>query len=68
MGQFEVLEFLKKNREKWFTCKMINKKFREVSIGSITTNMHNLRKNRLVYYKTVVAKTGHKMLAYKYGG
>ncbi len=52
MGQQEILEYLKKNRTKWFSTKELSEKL-HISIGSITFSAKKLRKTRFVYFKKV---------------
>lgn len=69
MGQFEVYEFLKENRRKWFTARDISKSLK-ASFGSIGTNLKKMRdRNELMFkkVKTKVSSSGKKeVYAYKY--
>jgi len=50
MGQQEVYDFLRKNRNKWFTSRDISKAL-SVSIGSVTMSLKKLRKTNIIKYK-----------------
>ncbi|MBT4352618.1 HTH domain-containing protein [archaeon] len=50
MGQQEVYDFLKKNKNKWFTSKDISNAL-SLSIGSVTNNLKKLRKSTSVKSK-----------------
>lgn len=63
MGQQEVYDFLKKNKEKWWTSKQISEKI-DASIGSVTTTLTKLRKRKDVNYKMSKEKTN--MYLYKF--
>ena len=69
MGQFEVYEFLKENKRKWFTARDISKALK-ASFGSIGTNLKKMRdRNELMFkkVKTKVSSSGKKeVYAYKY--
>lgn len=69
MGQYEVYEFLKKNKTKWFTARDISKCLK-ASFGSIGTNLKKMRdRNELMFkkVKTKVSSSGKKeVYAYKF--
>jgi len=50
MGQQEVYDFLKKQKNKWFTSRDISEAL-EVSIGSVTMSLKKLRKTNIIKYK-----------------
>ncbi|MFP4403355.1 MAG: replication/maintenance protein RepL [Candidatus Woesearchaeota archaeon] len=50
MGQQEVYNFLKDNKNKWFTSKEISEAT-NVSIGSVTMSLKKLRKSQMIKYK-----------------
>jgi len=50
MGQQEVSDFLKENRQKWFSSKEIATSL-AVSTGSVINNLSKLRKSGNVNYK-----------------
>ncbi|MFW5852547.1 MAG: MarR family transcriptional regulator [Nanoarchaeota archaeon] len=50
MGQHEVMDFLVKNKSKWFTSKEIAEGLK-CSIGSVTTCLAKLRKTNYIEYK-----------------
>lgn len=50
MGQQEVYDFLKKNKNKWFTSRDISEAL-NVSIGSVTMSLKKLRKTNIIKYK-----------------
>ena len=47
ISQSEVLEFLEKNKRKWFTSRQISKEL-GISIGSCTNNIFRLIKHQLI--------------------
>ena len=55
MGQQEVYNFLKKNKNKWYLSKEISKKL-GVSIGSVTNCLKKLRENKAINYKETKRK------------
>lgn len=69
MGQYEVYNFLKKNKGKWFTAREISKRLK-ASFGSIGTNLKKMRERDEIYFKkikTKVASSGKKeVYAYKF--
>ena len=50
MGQQEVYNFLKRNRNSWFLSKEISKRLK-VSIGSVTNCLKKLRENKAISFK-----------------
>jgi len=50
MGQQEVYDFLKKNKNKWYTSRDISEAL-GVSIGSVTMSLKKLRKTNIIKYK-----------------
>jgi len=50
MGQQEVYDFLKKNKNAWFTSKEITKKL-SISLGSVTTSLKKLRQSGVLYHR-----------------
>ena len=50
MGQAEVFEFLKKNKNKWFTSMQIADKLK-VNYGSVGTSIMKLRQSGQIRYK-----------------
>ena len=50
MGQAEVFEFLKKNKNKWFTSRQIADKLK-VNYGSVGTSIMKLRQSEQIRYK-----------------
>jgi len=50
MGQQEVYDFLKKQKNKWFTSRDISEAL-GVSIGSVTMSLKKLRKTNIIKYK-----------------
>jgi Mn-dependent DtxR family transcriptional regulator len=50
MGQQEVYDFLKGNRERWFTSKEIAKKL-DVSLGSVTMSLKKLRQSGILHHR-----------------
>jgi hypothetical protein len=69
MGQYEVYEFLKKNKSGWFTARDISKKLK-ASFGSIGTNLKKMRDRNEIMFKKIKAKvssSGKKeVYAYKF--
>jgi hypothetical protein len=69
MGQYEVYNFLKKNKTKWFTAREISKAL-SASFGSIGTNLKKMRdRGELLSkkIKTKVSSSGKKeVYAYKF--
>ena len=69
MGQYEVYNFLKKHRGKWFTARDISVKLK-ASFGSIGTNLKKMRDRHEVAFKkikTKVASSGKKeVYAYRF--
>ena len=63
MGQQEVYDFLKRNKNKWWTSKEIATQL-EASVGSVTTTLTKLRRQRVVRFKNSRIKTN--MYLYKY--
>ena len=55
MGQQEVYNFLKRNRDAWFLSKEISKRL-GVSIGSVTNCLKKLRETKALNFK----ETGRK--------
>lgn len=52
MGQKEILEFLARNPNKWFSGNQISDKM-NVSLQSILTNLRNLRSTNFVEWKAI---------------
>lgn len=50
MGQQEVYDFLRKNKNKWFTSRDISEAL-GVSIGSVTMSLKKLRKTNIIKFK-----------------
>ena len=50
MGQQEVYDFLKKEKNKWFTSKEIAKKLK-ISLGSVTMSLKKLRQSEILHHK-----------------
>ena len=50
MGQQEVFNFLKKNRNKWFTSRQIADKLK-VSYGSVSVSLMILRRSEQIKFK-----------------
>ena len=61
MGQFEVYEFLRKHRTKWFTANDIIKLMR-LSRGSVTTALFKLKKWKMVEFR----KKDSRVSEYRY--
>jgi Mn-dependent DtxR family transcriptional regulator len=61
MGQQEVYNFLKQNKNKWFTSKQISESI-GVSIGSVTMSLKKLRKSQLVKYKNTGKRNEFKYM------
>ncbi len=61
MGQQEVYNFLKDNKNKWFTSKQISESI-NVSIGSVTMSLKKLRKSQLVKYKNTGKRNEFKYM------
>ena len=55
MGQQEVYDFLKKNKDTWFSSKEIAEKL-EASVGSVTTTLAKLRKQKDIKFKRSLKK------------
>jgi len=52
MGQQEVYDFLRKNKNRWFTSRDISEAL-DVSIGSVTMSLKKLRKTNIIKYKNI---------------
>lgn len=52
IGQYEILEFLKRNPRKWFITKEIAKVLK-MSVGSVTACLKRLRKSNFVEFEPV---------------
>ncbi|MBS3097472.1 HTH domain-containing protein [Candidatus Woesearchaeota archaeon] len=50
MGQQEVYDFLKKERNTWFTSKEIAKNLK-ISLGSVTMSLKKLRQSGILHHK-----------------
>ncbi len=50
MGQQEVYDFLKNNRNSWFTSKEITKKL-NTSLGSVTMSLKKLRQSGILHHR-----------------
>ncbi|MFT4312586.1 MAG: winged helix-turn-helix transcriptional regulator [Candidatus Woesearchaeota archaeon] len=50
MGQQEVYDFLKANKNTWYTSREISEKL-NISIGSVTMSLKKLRKSKLLDYE-----------------
>lgn len=50
MGQYDILEFLKKKKGAWFSSKEIAKKLK-LNPSTVTMSLKKLRKSNLVKYK-----------------
>ena len=61
MGQYEILEFLKKHPGRWFITKDIAKSLR-VSIGSVTAGLKRLRKSKFVEFMSA----GGNIIKYRF--
>ena len=51
MGQQEVYDFLKENRNNWFTSKDITKKL-SISLGSVTMSLKKLRQSGILHHRS----------------
>lgn len=67
MGQQEVYDFLKRNRNKWFTSKEIANLLR-ASLGSVTTCLKKLRDSSAIdfEYKKRPDSSGKNIYVYKF--
>ena len=63
MGQQEVFNFLKNNKDRWWSSKEIAAQL-SASVGSVTTTLTKLRKRNEVRHKMSPIKTN--MYLYKY--
>ena len=63
MGQQDIYDFLKKNKNKWFTSKQIAEHM-DYGKGSVTMNLYKLRKTNMVEAR-LLEKRGYE---YKYNG
>ncbi|MFH1641980.1 MAG: HTH domain-containing protein [Nanoarchaeota archaeon] len=64
MGQQEVYDFLKNNRNSWFTSKEITNKL-NISLGSVTMSLKKLRQSGILHHRF----TGKRNLyEYRYKG
>jgi len=63
MGQQEVFDFLKKNKDSWWCSKEIAAKL-SASVGSVTTTLTKLRKRKEILHKMSKEKTN--MYLYKF--
>lgn len=61
MGQFEVYEFLKKNKKKWYTANDIIR-LMKLSRGSVTTALFKLKKWSMVEFR----KKDSRVSEYRY--
>ncbi len=52
IGQYEILEYLKKNPRKWFITKEIARVLK-MSVGSVTACLKRLRKSNFVEFELV---------------
>lgn len=59
MGQQEVYNFLKRDKNEWFLSKEISKKL-GVSIGSVTNCLKKLRENKAINFKGTNRKNQFK--------
>ena len=68
MGQREVLEFLEKNKNKWFTAKEIYENINIIGKKSLFTSIKKLREFKLILskFKEEPKKTKHLRWFYKY--
>lgn len=62
MGQYDVLEFLEKHRDKWFETKEIAKKMRH-SRGSVANALCKLRGSYLVDFEV---RGYRRSMSYRY--
>lgn len=51
MGQQDIYDFLKNNKEDWYTSKELSKHL-GISIGSVTMSLKKLRESRSVKFQT----------------
>ena len=51
MGQQDIYDFLKNNKEDWYTSKELSKHL-AISIGSVTMSLKKLRESRSVKFQT----------------
>jgi DNA-binding transcriptional regulator GbsR (MarR family) len=59
MGQQEVYDFLKKNRNMWFTSKEITTKLK-ISLGSVTMSLKKLRQSGILHYRFTGIKNSYQ--------
>ena len=57
MGQYDILEYLKKNKGKWFNAKEIAKKLK-INPSTATISCMKLRKFKLVKWKQIINMKG----------
>ena len=50
MGQQEVYNFIKQNKNRWMSSRIISKEM-NASLGSVTNNLCKLRKSNIIYYR-----------------
>lgn len=55
MGQQEVYDFLKRNKDRWFSSKEISKRSK-VSIGSVTNCLKKLRESKSISFREAKRK------------
>lgn len=59
MGQQEVFDFLKRNKNNWFLSKEISKKL-GTSIGSVTNCLKRLKDSNAISFKETTRKNQYK--------
>ena len=59
MGQQEVSNFLKRNKNKWFLSKEISKRL-GTSVGSVTSSLKRLRGSNAIHYSETKRKNQFK--------
>jgi len=50
MGQYEILNFLKKNKKEWFTVRELSNALK-VNTGSINSSLSGLRRTTYILYR-----------------
>ena len=67
MGQYDILQFLKAQQDRWFTSKDIRLESGLGNQSSVTMNLKKLRKQQLVEFKQEqIGRAGLKSYLYKY--
>ena len=68
MGQPDIINFLKKSKNKWFNASQISSKL-NLSIGSVLACLRRLRKSKLIDFKSQMSKAGtvyKKVFVYRF--